>query len=92
MIYNPKMDVINAAAVTTDQIMVEVSKAYQIIGGPFQCNGFGVFADPRNSRAVIRSAIERLKAAEAIFESAKWPAHADYDEGEGYPLHQRPVR
>jgi hypothetical protein len=79
---DPNMAIISAAAKTTDLIMDEVQKAYEILSGPFQCNGYGVLTGPTDTRATIRSAIERLKAADSIFEKARWPAHADYGEGE----------
>ncbi len=71
---------IEAARTATDNIMVEVNQARERLAGPWFANGLGVFTDPGEVRADIRSAIERLTHALATVEAASWPQKGDYDD------------
>jgi hypothetical protein len=62
--------------------MHEVEHATALLAGPFLANGYGVFAEPQDTRRAIRAAIERLTAAERAFEGASWPTNAEYDAAE----------
>lgn len=71
---------IEAARAASDSIMNEVNQARERLAGPWFANGFGVFTDPGEVRADIRSAIERLNHALGTVEEAAWPQQGDYDD------------